>query len=514
MDRSSAGLSRTTPDGNHTMYPANTPQPNRSHLSLESDPEHACSDALLVWQKSAKHYYRSYLMHLLWRGRERRVGANTGSNCQVNSMWDEEVTDLLHLSLFLISEEDSKRITLHRARVNLNLNLNHQQTRGDCESDSTDGGPLDGMCALSCCTEKYEQHCVIGEDGRHGKRSEWSETAMCLRTVRNIIRHSSGLNYKNTANTAALCAAYGCHREALSACRHHLSHHAGEGEAEVRAVLLKSLQMTLCRLVRGILHEQAVAHRTCRADHDREAGSATATTTAATSAHNMGSVSCEASEDVKLAVKLLWVSLVRAEGGEGADDTGDIDILPDPDCKRDDAGRIVDMVLSSIISCIISSPLCLCPSNNASMISDDRPRTSSRDRGPNGLTQIQGAANSADKGATAEDQEVCLRGYLRAVCIEDNIATDSTHGHGHGGRGLTMALLYSAPHEPSEDTHKCPAPGPCLPLLSGLKAAAAVNISRCVHTALGSVLTRKFVRALPPIFSDHLDIDYFAELDD
>jgi hypothetical protein len=500
VDRSSVGLSKMNRDGDHTVH---TSQLYRSHLCVESDPEHACSDALLVWQKSAKHYYRSYLLHLLRR--ERRVGANTGIKCQVNSMWDEEVTDLLHLSLFLISEEEIKRTKQHRAKAN--LNLNHHHTRGgECESEILDGGPLDGLCALSCCTEKYENHCVMGEDARHGKRSGQSETAMCLQTVRNIIRHSSGLNY-NTANTAALCAAYGCHREALRACRHHLSHHAGEGEAEVRAVLLQSFQMTLCRLVKGILHEQAVAYRTCYPDRDREVASAPA----ATNARRMGSMSCEASEDVKLAVKLLWVSLVRSEGGEGADDSGDIDIPPDPDCKKDDAGRIVDMVLGSIVSCIMSSPLCLCPSYNALRTSEVGPSTVSRDRGSNGLPQIQGAESSADKRVTACDQEVCLRDYLRAVCIQDNIATDSTHGHGHG---LTMELLYSAPHEPSEGTHECPVPGPCLPLLRSLKAAAAVNISRCVHTALGSVLTRKFVRALPPIFSDHLDIDYFAELDE
>lgn len=429
--------------------------------------------------------------------------------------WVEEVTDLLHLSLFLISEEESKRIRLHHAKINPNPNLNHQTRGGEHESDSKDG-LLERSCALSCCTEKYEHQCLLGENTRHGKRGEKSEIALCLQTVRSIISHSSGLRYSNTADTAALCAAYGCHREALRACRDHLSHCAGEGEGEgevqVRAALLQSLQMSLCRLVKGLLHKQAVVPLSCHPTRDRDA--TTTAAAAASRAQSMGSMSCEASKDVELAVKLLWVSLVRSEGGEV--NIGDVT----PDCKKDDAGRIIDMVLGSIISCIMSSPLCLCPSHVALKTPEDGPWTGSRDRGSNGFTQKQGHENCAVKGVTAGDLEICFRDYLRAVCIEDNTALDSIHG----GGGLTMGLLYNAPHQQSEDTntdkdidtdrHDCPLPGPCLPLLRRLKAAVSVSVSRCVHSALGSKLTRQFVRALPPIFSDHLDIDFFAELDD
>jgi hypothetical protein len=518
-------LSQMTRDGDDTVMPANMAQPHRNHLSLGGDSEHACSDALLVWQKSAKHYYRSYLLHLLRRARH--VGVSSGKNCQANRMWDEEVTDLLHLSLFLIIEEESKRSRSHcHAKVNLNLNLNrnlnHHHTRGgDCEGSSKDGGLLDGSCALGCCTEKYENIKTAGEDTRHGKRSGKSEIAIGLQTVRSIIRHSSGLNYSNTASTATLCAAYGCHKEALRACRNHLSHQSGEGkgerESEVRAVLLQSLQMSLCRLVRGTLHEQTVAFRSCRPDHDRDAGSTTATTAAtaaaspssssASRAQRVGSMSSEASGDVELAVKLLWVSLVRSEGGGGGD-ADNIGEIITPDSNKDDTGRIVDMVLGPIISCIMSSPLCLCPSTALKM-TEDGSWTGSRDRGSNGHTQKQGAESSAEKGVekgvSTVDLEVCLIGYLKGLCTED-----STQEHG----GLTMELLYSSPHEPSEDTHDFPVPDPCLPLLRSLKAAVSATISRCVLAALGSVLTRKFVRALPPLFSDHLDIDYFADLDD
>ena len=513
-------LSQMTRDGVDTVDPANTSQPHSNHLSLGDDSEHACSDALLVWQKSAKHYYRSYLLHLLRRARH--IGVSSGKNCQATSMWDEEVTDLLHLSLFLISEEESKRSRSHchakvNLNLNLNLNLNNRHTRGgDCESNSKDGRLLDGSCTLGCCTEKYENehYRISGEDPRHGKRSGRSEITIGLQTVRSIIRHSSGLNYSNTASTATLCAAYGCHKEALRACRNHLSHQSEEGkgerESEVRAVLLQSLQMSLCRLVRGTLHEQTVALRSCRPDHDRDAGSVTAASASSSSsssasrAQRVGSTSCEASGDVELAVKLLWVSLVRSEGGGGggggADSIGEIT----PDSNKDDTGRIVDMVLGPIISCIMSSPLCLCPSTALKM-TEDGSWTGSRDRGSNGHTQKQGAESSAEKGVSAADLEGCLIGYLKGLCT-----VDSTQAHG----GLTMELLYSAPHEPSEDTHDFPVPDPCLPLLRSLKAAVSVTVSRCVLAALGSVLTRKFVRALPPSFSDHLDIDYFADLDD
>lgn len=496
--RSSIGPPYKGCDGDNTVHPANTPQ---SHLCLPGDPEHACSDALLVWQTSAKHYYRSYLLHLLHRARH--IQGNTGSSCGVNRTWGEEVTDLLHLSLFLISEEESKRIRLHRAKINPNPNPNLNRRN----SGNSKEGLLERTCALSCCTEKYEHHCLSGENNRQGKRGEKSEIALCLQTVRGIVSHSSGLNCSNTAATAALCAAYGCHKEALRACRDHLSNCAGEGgeegEVQVRAALLQSLQMSLCRLVKGLLHEQAVVPLSCHPTRGRDAAAA------ASRAPSMGGMSCEASKDVELAVKLLWISLVRSEGGE----VNIRDVTPD--CKKDDAGRIVDMVLGSIISCIMSSPLCLCPSYVALKTPDDGPWIGSRDRGSNDLKQKQGHENCDVKGVTAGDLEICFREFLRAVCIEDNTAMDSTHGQ----EGLTMGLLYNAPHEDKDtdtgtDTHDCPLPSPCLPLLRRLKTAVSVSVSRCILSALGSKLTRQFVRALPPMFSDHLDIDFFAELDD
>ena len=112
--------------------------------------------------------------------------------------------------------------------------------------------------------------------------------------------------------------------------------------------------------------------------------------------------------------------------------------------------------------------------------------------------------NRAEKA----DQESCLRDCLRAVCAED------------GCGGLTLDLLYSALHGLSEGAQECPVPvsGSCtpltLPLLRSLKAAATVSVSRCVLTAIGSMLTRHVVRALPSTFTDHLDIDFFADLEE
>ena len=320
-----------------------------------------------MWQRSAKHYYRSYLLHLLQT--QWHTGASAGNSQQVkHGMWYDEVADLLHLSLSAIFEEDSKRNRCFSPVLldpNHDNNNNHDHNRGSGgATEATDGRPPEGPCALSRFTEKYEHSCVAGEGARsrNRKRSGRSEVASCLLTVRSVIDRSSGLTYTNSADVAALCAVYGCHKEALMACRHHLSCHEEAG-GEVTAVLLQCLQTSLCRLVRELLHVQAASLRSFHPEREAAPDPAAAGA-AADRALKSGSLRCEISEDVVLAVRLLRVALSAHE--EAADVTGHTTL----ECRGDCVGG-TNMFLSSIVSCLMSVPLCLCPSNIALSVQDE-----------------------------------------------------------------------------------------------------------------------------------------------
>lgn len=526
--------------------------------------DHSYSDALIVWQKCARHMYHHYLCQLLETLKViDRSGSGRVSRVD-NRLHEGVLKDILYLSLYIIAEEDHDgTITTPRPESDRSHGVSNGVSGKNSCSENAD-------CRLNCTNVKYinefcERHLDDGgggggrgrkKDASHvtsgsgsssgkgkgsGSGCERTRSPSCLVIVRDII--SDCLNPSHTANTAVLCAAYGCHKEALEACRQHLLMHSpqqqqqqrhqhvsngwhgtrvvsegetgmgveAEAEAEaamvhshgvesylqkghlcdgrdgasrdvvpsVRTVLLRCLQIAVTRMV---MH--ALSTRTQGGPDSRTSPSSfkpslsplihSSAVTASRDAEERrrSDIGADITDDVILAIKLLWVLLAR-EMTTGRE--GDME-------EEEAADRAVKAMIETIVSCMMSSPVCLCAP---------------------ALEGTETASHTDTVHTTQHNDHVrdCLQAVWTpgGICIDPHIKT------------WTLDLLSRTPSpsaEPDPDSSfRCYT-------LNDLRGTVAMSLSKCVLTALGSHLTANFIQALPASFFDFLDLDFIAELVD
>jgi hypothetical protein len=526
--------------------------------------DHSYSDALVVWQKCARHMYHHYLCQLLETLKVVDRGGSGRVSRVDNRLHEGVLRDILYLSLYIIAEEDhDSTITTPRPESDRSHGVfNGVSGKTSCSESA--------VCRLNCTNVKYINehcarhfHCEGGGGGGRGRKKDVSHVTSssgsgsssgcgrtrspsCLVIVRDII--SDSVYPSHTANTAVLCAAYGCYKEALEACRQHLLMHSpqhqhqqqqrhqqlsnkwhgtkavsegetnveveAETEAEmvhsqggrshlqkghlcdgrngassdavpsVRTVLLRCLQITVSRMVTHALSTGTQGGPDSRSSASALKPSlspAIQTSAAAVSSdvdeRRCSDIGADIADDVILAIKLLWVLLARemTTGREGDMEEKEMEEAAD---------GAIEAMIETIVSCMMSSPVCLCA-----------PALESTE-----------TASHTDTAHTTQHNDH-MRDCLQAVwtpggtCIDPQVKT------------WTLDLLSRTP-SPTPSTEPDPDSSFRCYTLNDLRGTVAMSLSKCVLTALGSHLTAKFIRALPASFFDFLDLDFIAELVD
>lgn len=513
-------------------------------LEESSYSDHSYSDALVVWQKCARHMYHHYLCQLL----ESLKVVDRGESGRVsrvdNRLHEGVLRDILYLSLYIIAEEDSdSTMTTPRPESDRSHGVfNGVSGKNSCSENA--------VCRLNCTNVKYINECSArhldseGGGGGRGRKKDVSHVTSssgsgsgcgrtrspsCLVIVRDII--SDCVNPSHTANTAVLCAAYGCHKEALEACRQHLLMHSPqqhqqqhqqlhgtkavrEGETSievvaemvlsqddgsylqkghlcdgrngassdvvpsVRTVLLRCLQIAVSRMVTHALstHTQGGPDSRTSASSLKPSLSPPIQSSAASVSSDIGA---DIADDVILAIKLLWVLLARemTTGREGDMEKKN---------EKEAADSAIKAMIETIVRCMMSSPVCLCAP---------------------ALEGTETASHTDTAHTTQHNDHMrdCLQAAWtpRGTCIDPQVKT------------WTLDLLSRTPTPPpSPSTEPDPDSSFRCYTLNDLRGTVAMSLSKCVLTALGSHLTAKFIRALPASFFDFLDLDLIAELVD
>lgn len=527
--------------------------------------DHSYSDALVVWQKCARHMYHHYLCQLLETLKVVDRGGSGRVSRVDNRLHEGVLRDILYLSLYIIAEEDQdSTITTPRPESDRSHGaFNGVSGKNSCSESA--------VCRLNCTNVKYiNEHCARhldlerggggGSGGGRGRKKDVSHVTSsrssgsgsssgcgrtrspsCLVIVRDII--SDCVNPSHTANTAVLCAAYGCHKEALEACRQHLLMHSpqqqrhqqlsngwhgtkavregetdievvAEAEAEmglsqgggsylqkghlcdgrngassdavpsVRTVLLRCLQIAVSRMVTHALstRTQGGSDSTTSASALKPSLSPPIQSSAAAASSDADERRCsdigaDIADDVILAIKLLWVLLARemTTGREGD---------KEKEKEEEAADSTIKAMIETIVSCMMSSPVCLC------------------------APALEGTetAGHTDTAHTTQHNDH-MRDCLQAVWTPGGTCTDPQV------KTWTLDLLSRTP-SPTPSTEPDPASSFRCYTLNDLRGTVAMSLSKCVLTALGSHLTAKFIRALPASFFDFLDLDFIAELVD
>ena len=355
-----------------------------------ADPQHACHDALLAWQRSARGYYLKYLMTLMASMRVRKKGGLTRRREEgAYSKFDvgrDAIEDLLQLTLSAIKGADSDNRDGDRDRGDAN--------RGEI---ALGGHPTHGHFSFSCdvhfqSPRSYSRQTI---SNIWDQNSQGDKMATCRRVVRYIV--SDSLDPVHTASVAAMCAAQGCFFEALSACKlyhtqrtHQRKHrNAGQGVRQSSIVLVgdvavaeKAVQMALSLCLQALIC--LVAKRALHTCAERYPVSAT---------HTIDSSRSQKQEDAKLelsesdaskhltaALALMRQSFLRAVPGPEHVDTNTViggsgtraapskeekeeeeEVVMERDIVEKKGEHLLDAVLVPLIAAIMSSPICACP---------------------------------------------------------------------------------------------------------------------------------------------------------
>ena len=537
--------------------------------------DHSYSDALVVWQKCARHMYHHYLCQLLEickvvdRG---GGGAGGGRVCRVDNELHVGVTrDILYLSLFIIAEEDHD---CYLSTVSTVSNRPYGVVKRDRGKDPCADGEL---CRLNCTNVKYVYECCLGHadgaavggggrggssrrGGGRGRKKEASSIVAgngsgsssgngngrsrshsSLVIVRDII--SDCLYPADTANTAVLCAAYGCYKEALEACRQHLLMHPPQqqrqqrqpqqqqqygqevwhcstadseeevktvtdamqtrgggsdsreghmckerngasidGVPSVRSVLLRCLQIAVSRMV---THTLSVRPKQSLTDPNTFSSSFQPSLSLPVGS-SARAVSTDADEKRRIGLGvdiaddvILAVKLLWVLLAREVRTTG-TEVDPEEEDEEEKmADGAVKIMIETIVVCMMSSPVCLCAS---------------------ALESIEALDQTGITHTIQHDDHLrnCLQtawtiGPIRGVCEDPQIKT------------WTLDLLSHTLATEPDLSFKCYS-------MDSLRGTIAMSLSKCVLAALGPHLTSHFVRALPAPFFDRLDLDFIAEL--
>ena len=543
--------------------------------------DHSYSDALVVWQKCARHMYHHYLCQLLQtcqdvdRGGGRGGGGGRAGGGRRVRRVDNELhagvtRDILYLSLFIIAEEDHDCYMSTISRPNGVLN----RDRG--KDPCADGE----LCRLNCTDVKYVYECCLGRaDGaagggagaaggggssrRGGGRGRMKEASSIvtgngsssssgngrsrshssLVIVRDII--SDCLSPAHTANTAILCAAYGCYKEALEACRQHLLMHPPQqqqqqqqqrqcgpkgwhcstadseeeaknatevlqsrgggsdlrerhmcierneasidGVPSVRSVLLRCLQIAVSRLVTHTLSVLAQG-----LPDPNTFSSSFQPSLSQPVRSSPGAVSTDADEKrrIEMGVDIaddvvLAVKLLWVLLAREVRRTG-AEVDPEKEegiVDEEEEEKTADGAVKITIETIVACMM----SSPVCLCASALESTEALDQ--TGITHtIQHEDHLRNCLQTA-----WTIGPIKGVCEDLQIKT------------WTLDLLSHSPATEPDLSFNCYS-------MDTLRGTVALSLSKCVLAALGPHLTSHFVRALPSPFFDRLDLDFIAEL--
>ena len=511
-----------------------------------ADPQHACHDALLAWQRSARGYYLKYLMTLMASMRVRKKGGLTRRREEgAYSKFDvgrDAIEDLLQLTLSAIKGADSDNRDGDRDRGDAN--------RGEI---ALGGHPTHGHFSFSCdvhfqSPRSYSRQTI---SNIWDQNSQGDKMATCRRVVRYIV--SDSLDPVHTASVAAMCAAQGCFFEALSACKlyhtqrtHQRKHrNAGQGVRQSSIVLVgdvavaeKAVQMALSLCLQALIC--LVAKRALHTCAERYPVSAT---------HTIDSSRSQKQEDAKLelsesdaskhltaALALMRQSFLRAVPGPEHVDTNTViggsgtraapskeekeeeeEVVMERDIVEKKGEHLLDAVLVPLIAAIMSSPICACPNEaferSGAQVGEKREKEIGKGKGSSGVMERleRVAMTSCHHADLAKHIRLC---EYECECVASDLCSPSHRTDGRAVHGdLTLALLFRTPHT-THDTDTGPGRPSCPPYLGDAKDLIALRISQCARAAFGNKLTRKFIRSLPTNVSLHLHIDFIALLVD
>ena len=531
--------------------------------------DHSYSDALVVWQKCARHMYHHYLCQLLETCQvvDRGGGGRAGGGRRVRRVDDKlhagVTRDILYLSLFIIADED------HDCYMST-VSRPYGVLDRDRGKDPCAGGEL---CRLNCTNVKYVYDCCLrhadgaaggggGSSRRGGGRGRMKEVSSIvtgsssssssssssgngrsrshssLVIVRDII--SDCLSPAHTAHTAVLCAAYGCYKEALEVCRQHLLMHPPQQQQQQRQCGPDGWHCST-------------------ADSEEEAKNATESLQSRGGGSDLreghmcmerNGASIDGVPSVRsVLLRCLQIAVSRmvthtlSVRAQGLPDSNTFSSSFQPSLSlpvRSSAGVSTDAdeKRRTEIGVDIADDVILAVKLLWVLLAREVRRTTEVDsEKEEGIVDEEEEEKMADGAIKIMIETIvaCMMSSPVCLCasaLESTEAIDQTgitHTTQHEDHlrsclqtAWTIGLIKGVCEDPQIKTwtldllSRTPATEPDLSFdcqsIGTLKGTVALSLSKCVLAALGPHLTSHFVRALPSPFFDRLDLDFIAEL--